>query len=311
MKNFQKLTIRNFCVLLLLVMAISVIASAQRLPNDIRPGAVVVFPYYTSNSDGSANTQLSLYNVNGTSTNVLLIFIDGTFCMESNTFVSLTPNAAISFSSYDFDPISAGYLIAVAVDNSGCVRPAGLTGNAFIKAPAGYFGPGTGEVRGNYGAVTFQAYTNICPVGGALTLNFDGVSLDAMPTSFAAEIQSPNDAPGQTIVMAGLKGNIFNGTIRGATSTVGLACNQNESCGSFQTLLAGNCLAIATIGGAIPRVPFGINNLIPTGAVGTLKFNTEGSAGILITPRNNKGWSGIRTLTYTRTSSVSLVVPSF
>ena len=59
-----------------------------------------------------------------------------------------------------------GYLIAVGIDNNGNIR-GGLTGNAFVKTPAGYFGTTSGEVRGNYNATTFQSYGNV----GAL--NFD------------------------------------------------------------------------------------------------------------------------------------------
>ncbi|MBL8206900.1 MAG: hypothetical protein JNM09_21890 [Blastocatellia bacterium] len=54
-----------------------------------------------------------------------------------------------------------------------------------------------------------------------------------------------------------------------------------------------------------------LSGLIPPGSAGTLKFNTHGGVGVLITPNNSSGWPGIRNLTYTRTSNATLVVPLF
>ncbi len=299
-------TLLNFfqrsVILLLTIFILVASAFAQKVPNDIRPGAVLVFPYYTSNSNGTANTMINIFNVSGANTAVHLLFMDGATCVQSDMGIELTVNGAISFSALDMDPMMTGYLIAVGIDDNGNIR-GGLTGNAFVKTPAGYFGATSGEVRGNYNATTFQSYGNNF---GAL--NFDGVNLDAMPTSFAAEIQNPNEAPGQTIVMAGMKGSISDSNITGAANTTtGQGCNEDEVCRSFSKFLFGKCHSVTTITPNYPNMPFGgPAGLIKPGQVGTLKFSTAGGVGLIITPRNNNGWSGIRSLSYTRTNSVKL-----
>ena len=95
-----------------------------------------------------------------------------------------------------------------------------------------------------------------------------------MPTSFAAEIQNPNEAPGQTIVMAGMKGSIGDSTVTGAANTTtGQGCNQDEVCRSFSKFLFGKCHSVTTITPNYPNMPFGgPAGLIKPGQVGTLKI---------------------------------------
>jgi hypothetical protein len=278
---------------------------------------VLVFPYYTSNDTGSADTLMSISNTGNASVIVHLYFMEGISCAQADIAVFLTPNATVTLQAFNDMPMETGYLIAVAVDqNGGLVANAGLTGSAFVKAPAGYLAPTAGEIRGNYGAMAFNAYMNMAAVGGELTLNFNGAILDQMPSSFAAAIQSPNAAPNQTIVMAGMNGNLNTSTVTGASQIgTGGAYNANEVFRSFVSLIRGGCQSLTALTNSNPRIVgvsgSGLSGLIPAGTVGTLRFSTEGGVGLLITPRNNAGWSGIRNLTYTRTSSVTLIVPSF
>jgi hypothetical protein len=137
-----------------------------------------------------------------------------------------------------------------------------------------------------------------------------------MPVGHAIAVQSPNAAPGQTIVIAGMNGNVSFGNLTGGVQTgTGLAFSENEVLRSYSPFILGRCQGIGSFNDSTPRITgFGtarLSGLIPPGSVGTLKFNTGGGVGVLITPNNSSGWSGIRNLTYTRTSNATLVVPVF
>lgn len=304
-------------LILFLFFTLGSLALAQNRPSENKTGSVLVFPYYTSNDDASADTWMNISNLSGSPVIAHLYFIEGTSCQQADTAVYLTPYATVTLRAYYDMPLETGYLLVVGVGQNGClIQNGGLTGNAFVKAPAGYFGPGSGETRGNYGALAFNAYAPACPSGGELALNFNGVALDAMPTTFAATVQNPNVAPGQTIVMAGLNGNLNTGTLTGAAQLgTGGVYNANEAFRSFTNFILGACHSVTTITNSNPRIigvsGSGLSGLIYPGSAGVLLFNTAGGAGIIITPRNNAGWSGIRGLTYTRTSSVTLRVPAF
>lgn len=315
MRGFSKLLNLTLVITFLCVLSFS--SQAQNKPSEQKTGSVLVFPYYTSNDNGTADTLMSISNVNNTSVNVHLYFMEGRTCQQADVAVFLTPNATITLQAFNDMPMETGYLIAVAVDQNGnLVANGGLTGSAFVKAPAGHVNAAADEVRGNYGATVFNAYQPVVAVNGELALNFNGAILDAMPSGFAVALQSPNSAPGQMIVMAGMNGNLIDSTLTGATQVgTGVAYSADEALRSFTTLIRGGCQSLTLLTNSNPRLVgtsgLGLSGLITPGTVGILKFSTAGGVGILITPKNNSGWSGIRNLTCTRTSNVTLTVPSF
>ncbi len=312
MKGLFKLLTLSLMIFGVLALA----AQAQNKPSEQKTGSVLIFPYYTSNDNATADTLMSISNVGTFSVTVHLFFMEGSSCQQADIAVFLTPNATITLQASNDMPMETGYLIAVAVDDNGnLVANGGLTGSAFLKMPAGLLNSAAGEVRGNYGATAFNSTVAVAPVNGELTLNFGG-ALDAMPTSFAVSLQSPNTAPGQMIVLAGMNGSIIDGTLIGATQVgTGAAYNANEAFRSFTGLIRGGCQSLTTLTNLNPRLVgtsgLGLSGLITPGTVGVLRFSTAGGAGLLITPRNNAGWSGIRGLTCTRTSNVTMKVPAF
>lgn len=300
-----------------LLFVLSVITLAQNKPSEQKTGSVLHFPYYASNDTATVDTQMSISNTGTAGVTVHLYFMEGRSCTQQDVPYYLTPNATLTLTAASDVPLETGYLIVVAVRGDGCLMPnAGLTGSAFVKAPAGQFGTGSGEVRGNYAATAFNAYTSVCPTNNELVLNFNGTALDMMPTGFAVAIQSPATAQGQTIVMAGMNGSVITGSIIGAAQTsTGAAYNEDEVFRSYSSFIRGGCQATGTLSNLIPRISgfgaLGLSGLIQPGTVGLLKFSTAGGTGILITPSNNAGWSGIRGLTCTRVGSVTLSVPVF
>jgi hypothetical protein len=300
--------------------------------SDQKPGSILVFPYYTSNAQTKADTRITISNLAGTlsplpqppnpgtiaATGTIIVhvfFLRGSDCQQSDMFVCLTKGASISVKASEQDPEVTGYVVAVAVNEMGRGSHANaLIGNAFVSTP---------DVAGNYGAEAFAALPVpqvANPFGFELpmnpdntqNLNLDGVQFDRAPDQFAVEIQSPNDATGQTIVHASVNGDIAGAAMTNVSQLgTGLVVRGDEKQGSFVRFISGNCQSVNVINAGAPRVPTGLGVFLPKGSIGTMVYNTSaGSVGLLLTPKSN-AWSGIRTLHKTRTRNARLVVPVF
>ena len=346
MRTSHKLTRLFFALSALIVLAASAFAGPAPTNigvSDQKAGSFLAFPYYTSL--GTSDTRLTISNTGDRTVSVHMFFI-GADCAQADQVICLTANASASFLASEYDPSNSGYLLAVAVapDSTsfstsavpgatppiasapiptGCpVQYNGLIGNAFVN---------DGNYVGNYGAEAFWQHT--APLAAdcntndwTAVLRFNGNcgvgGYDYQPNQFVAEIQSPNDSVGQRIISASLNGNVNTGALSGANqSGIGVAYNDGEKPGSYANPFGGSCLRSFIITPTVPRVPgglgsiVGVNNnaLIPSGRTGTLKWNTTGSVGLILTPRvgANK-WSGIRTLHKTGVAlSNTLTIPIF
>ena len=277
--------------------------------SDQKPGSMLVFPYYTSNAQTKADTRITLTNLAQSGVIVHVFFLRGNDCQQSDQFVCLTKGASISAKMSEQDPEVTGYVVAVAVDGMG--RPVshnGLIGNAFVSA---------GDNVGNYGAEAFASSHKAgeWTAGDAAdtaNLLLNGVNYDRGADQFAVEIQSPNDATGQTIVHASLNGDISAASVSGMSQAgTGLVVRGDEKQGSFVRFISGGCQSINTISATAPRVPTGLGVFLGKGSIGTLTYATvNASVGLLLTPKTNT-WSGIRTLHKTRTVNSALKIPVF
>jgi len=272
--------------------------------SDQKPGALLVFPYYVSKAAEKKDTRMTISNISDKPITAHVFFIDGTTCQQADQFLCLTPFASFTFKASEQDPEAVGWLLVVAVDAQG--RPAqlnGLIGNAFVN---------DGGYVDNYGAESFKANSPLLATftTDTATLFFDNQSYDAVPNQFAMEIQSPLDAPNQRVVMVGLQGDLTKSTVNGASQVgVGTVINGNEKpMGSFVTWLNGNCQAQAMITPTTPRVPSGMNGMIPKGQVGTMQWRIGAGVGLLMTPRNAP-WNGIRTLHKVGSTATTLTIP--
>jgi hypothetical protein len=333
MRTSHKLTRLFFALSALVVLAASAFAGPAPTNigvSDQKAGSFLAFPYYTSL--GTNDTRLTISNTGDKTVAVHMFFI-GADCAQADQTICLTANASASFLASEYDPSNSGYLLAVAVapDSSsfmssagpagtppaapiptGCpVQYNGLIGNAFVN---------DGNYVGNYGAEACNTndwtatlrFNGNCGVGG----------YDYQPNQFVAEIQSPNDSVGQRIISASLTGNVNTSSLSGANqSGIGVAYNDGEKPGSYSNPFGGSCLRSFIITPTVPRVPGGLgsivglnnNALIPSGRTGTLKWNTTGSVGLILTPKvgTNK-WSGIRTLHKTGVVTTNtLIIPIF
>ena len=336
----NKPTRSSFILSLLTLLTLSLAAFAQggiSRPSNIgvsdqKAGSILVFPYYTSSIDGRNDTNITIshagnsINVNGVTSNeafVHLYLIDGSSCSQADGFVTITPNGSITFNTSDYDPGISGYLIAVAVNGSTGVPTANnvLIGNAFIKVGAE---GQAGSIRGNYGAEAFYKKTSgDAPNNGSTaTIRFNGTDYDRLPNAFAAQIKSPLDVSGQQIIVSSLVGDLTTGSLARITQgSTGLISNADEKTGSFSNLFTPGCqIKVTFVAGGAPRVPGGLNGLLPRGQVGTVKFaisspdegvGVGGGVGLVLTPVNSTSYYGIRTLHKLSEVNFDLNVPVF
>jgi hypothetical protein len=327
MKTIRFIT--QLCSALSLLTILSLNSFAGGAPTNVgvsdqKAGSVLVFPYFTTK--GTADTRITISNTGMTKTIVHLFFIDES-CNQADIPVCLTANASTSFLASDMDPSNAGYIIAVTVDAFGCpTNHNGLIGNAFVN---------DGTTSGNYGAEAFWAYGSAAEMATCnlanmtATLNFNVLScpvmgmgaagLDALPTQFVAEIQSPVTSVGQRIVVAGLAGDINVGqeslSAGSAMVGMGLLYNQNEIGASFSTPFSGTCLKIATITTSSPRILGGLaggtRSIVKAGESATMKWSVGGAVGLILTPKGANTWSGIRALHKTNVAANTLTIPIY
>ena len=83
-------------LVLIILGVLSLAAQAQNKPSEQKTGSVLVFPYYTSNDNSTADTLINISNVANVAVNVHLFFMEGTSCQQADIAVFLTPNGTIT-----------------------------------------------------------------------------------------------------------------------------------------------------------------------------------------------------------------------
>jgi hypothetical protein len=320
MQFLAKFALIMGCYLVLVGSALAQPNSQNILLTDQKPGSLLVFPLYTS--DMGIPTHDTRWVITNTSDSqeviVHMLMIDRITCEQTDMFICIKPRCSEIFLASVMDPDITGYILAFAVNaNNGRPIPRNhLIGNAFVKAPAGSPTTGLiaagGAVEGNYAAESFRAYfTGALPApGGIATLDFNGTEYDQVGRWLSTSVQLPANAPGQTIFTVGLAGSVPDVEIAGAGQIgAGIAYNGREKAASFSNFLKGDCFASAMITDSSPRVPGQFFNLLQNGDnIGTLKFQIGGGVGLLVTPQNANGWSGITPLTKVTPTTTSLDV---
>ncbi len=310
-------------LLCLLIVSCGVLAQATAMDgaSDQKAGSLLVFPLVTSNSIASNQRDtiitISNFGVGATgAVKVHYLLIDNADCSQSDQSFVLTASGSWSIKASEFFPDSTGYLIAYVVDAQGCpIAKNVLVGNAFVHTEAGYFGAGSGAVADGYNAQSFWSYSNSgCDlVNGTADLKFDGSNYDLMPNKFALEFQPTTIAPGQSILLASMNGDVNSSNITSISQSNPLLVSGCDLDGdilgpaSRTGFFVGKCQLVKTITSSLPVV--GVNNYAITGSALMTFGLTEGALGLMITPKNLSGWSGIRQLHYTGYKTAILKVP--
>ncbi|HYE72223.1 MAG TPA: hypothetical protein VEF04_02790, partial [Blastocatellia bacterium] len=218
--------------------------------SDQKPGSILVFPYYTSDANGNfnqADTLISITNVsNGSPTlpsgvpnyQYLHLFFMNKDCSPADTFVCLTPNGTLQFKASEFDPLTTGYLIAVAVDEQG--RPTqnnSFIGSAFVRNDQN-------SIIDSYGAESFWKYSSGAVAAGSdgsATIYFDGINYDQVPIQFSTPLQDPSRSE-QKLILATLAGDLGTKLNSAAQNLTGAVYRDDEALASFTNALGSGCL---------------------------------------------------------------------
>jgi len=299
MQTSRKLTHALFALFTLVVMSASAFAqqsTASLKPGDLYPptsevsdqkaGSVLFYNYYTSGTTAATNTRINITNTSTTSSaNVHLFFVDAVSCNIADNFVCLTPNQTSSILASESDPLTTGYVVAVASDGTlGCpIAFNHLIGDEYFK---------TATHSANLGAEAFAALypggvTPSCDGNStSATLSFNGtVSLTALNynkvpqvlalDNFASRADGNdtlliiNRVGGSLAIGAGSVGSIF-----------GIAYDDIENPGSFN-FSSSRCQFQSSITASFPRTAPPISSLVPAGRSGWMKFWSPAGNGLL------------------------------
>ena len=168
---------------------------------DIKPGSVLFYNYYVSDSLSSTiDTRITITNTNPTSPVIVHIFmVDSISCNIADFFVCLTQNQTTAFLVSDLDPDTSGYIVAVAVDSLG--RPTSfnyLAGEEYAVAPTGHrFGlSAVSAARLDGATVSSPLNSNVV----TSTMFFNGAQYDYLPQAVMLDgFPSQTSAPGLSL----------------------------------------------------------------------------------------------------------------
>ena len=182
-------TSRKLTHVLMALVALVVLASAAMAQNigpgtlpgtnamvsDQKAGSVLFYTYYQSSTSSNLNTRINITNTNPLETAFVHVWFQAS-CTPADAFLCLTPSQTLSFTTLDFDPDAAGYIVAIAVSPiTGCpINYNWLIGDEFLRISGGFTANlGAEAVAARYGVN--DSTINACGVASSsATLLFDG-----------------------------------------------------------------------------------------------------------------------------------------
>lgn len=283
--------------------------------SDQKAGSVLFFNYFTStpSAPNSSNTRFAITNTNeDEGVLVHLFFVEGASCGIADRYICLSQSQTISFFASEQDPATTGYMVAVAVGQSGCpINFNFLIGEEYTKLLGGEWG--------NLGAEAFSAIATqpvICD-GSSLsaTLRFDGNSYNLVPRVLAlSNIASAADGVTTRLIVNRFGGDLVTGA--GVIGTLfGSLYDDQEQSHSF-TIQSSGCQRSAILSDDLPRTSPRFTQAIPAGRSGWMKFFAESGVGIMGAALANvgngqsvPGFNGSHNLHKLRLTTETLVIP--
>jgi hypothetical protein len=286
--------------------------------SDQKAGSVLIYNIYTSSTNSiQQNTRLSLTNTNpNLPVNIHLFFVDGSSCSVADSILCLTASQTTTFLASDLDPGSTGYIVAVAVDASGCPTNFNyLIGDEYVKFATGH--------AANLGAEAIAAIAGgrpFCDTNSVTaTLAFDGFSYNVVPHVLAADnLGSRADGNDSMLILNRIGGNLATGTSTLGT-IFGIFYNDSETGVSF-SLTSGACQFRSSISGNTPRITPRFEQFVPAGRSGWFKVWVPGFVGMtgaILNTNPNAGTSagafnqGHNLHILTTTDTASYTIPVF
>src|SRR5215510_1038608 len=258
----------------------SSIALAQTYPigpshlSDMKPGSVLFYNKYTSNpgNPDQGDTQINITNTNHPADSYihLFLFFCAT-CSVADSFISLTANQTTSFRVSDFDPGITGYIVAVAIAGGAPTQFNWLIGDEYTRE--------SDNRVANLAAVSIARVSSadVLPdIDGTASLIFNGTEYERLPASVAlSSFNSQVDANTQVNIYVP-SANLITG---GASTTSLFLLVYDDTERVVSTTARVGCYTTIQLS-SLRVVGGGINNLVPTGRTGWIRF-TGGSRPLL------------------------------
>ncbi len=246
--------------------------------SDQKAGSVLIYNVYTSGatSGNTQNTRINITNAHSTLPSFVHLFFVAEGCSVADSYLCLTANQTASFLASDLDPGTTGYLVAVAVNSTGCpISFNYLIGDEYVKFTSGH--------AANLGAEAFSAIPGGRPACDAnsvtATLNFDGISYNRTPATLALDnVGSRADGNDTLLILNRIGGNLGIGASTLGT-VFGIFYDDAENALSFS--VSGSCQLRSSISNNFPRTTPRFETFIPAGRTGWLRiFSQTGAIGI-------------------------------
>jgi len=358
MRTSRKLTHLLMALFALVIMSAAAFAAdpgvlypATSEASDQKAGSLLFYNIYTSSASGTTeNTRINITNTSTTQAAFVHLFFVARECGVADSFICLTATQTASFLTSDVDPVTSGYIVAVADDGvTGCpVAFNHLIGDLYVKFSTGHAAnlgavafaalyPGGKDSDGNVikapgctdASITAELRLNgrvsagppaVAPPGG-VSDPASGATYNQLPRVLAlSNIPSAADGNDTLLIVNRVGGNLATGT-NTTVGLFGLLYDDAENVFSF-TLGTSNCQLRGTLGSAnFPRTTPRFGTIIPAGRSGWMKlYNVNADVGYLGAMINfNAGattaagaFSGGHNLHHlTLSSANTLIVPIF
>ena len=236
----------------------------------LKPGSLLIFNLYTSGTTAArSDSRLALTNTSPTGSVTLhLFFVAGQTGSVADSLIELTPNETTSFLASDIDPDTTGYLIAVAVDRSGCpVAFNHLIGEALVRVESGHAAALTALPV----AVVDPAALTCDPGAPTVELRFDGARYEKLPRALAvSSLPSSRRGLEPLLIINRIGGSLVEAD-SSSWSLAGLLFDDLERGASFTMTGTGSQLR-GLLGQNYPRTSPRYETLIPAGRTGWMRF---------------------------------------
>lgn len=315
-----------FALPILSLMAVLALGADPGLPypvaaeaGDQRTGSILIYNLYSSSTDGSRNTEIVLTNTHATQPiRVHFFLVDGNTGLPTDFTLCLTVNHTQRFFASDLDPGIIGYLIAVAVDGTGC--PTGfnyLSGSAVVRPIPG--------AEATLAAQAFPAmFSGVLPGCGIASttanLVFDGGSsgYSRLPRMLAADhALSLADNNQMMLILNRIDGSLVSG-IGPLGIVAGELFDESSVLYSF-TAGSNSCQLRNVTSQFFPSTTIPFPSVIVSGSTGWMKFYTVtdyGFVGSLININQYAGnilWGfqgghNLRTLRFSNSNTLTIPI---
>jgi hypothetical protein len=326
MRLSHKLTTTLLALSALVMLSLTTLAADPGLvypatseASDQKAGSILFYNIYTSSiaTPNAQNTRLNITNSNqNSSAFVHLFLVDGGTCSVADSIICLTPNQTMSLYAADFDPGVTGYVVAVAVNETGCpINFNFLIGSEFVKFATGH--------TARLGAEAIAAIADVPAAcdGNTVTatLAFNGVNYNRVPRVLAIDSIPDRASGNDTLLIVNRVGGSLLTTAGAIGPVFGLLYDELERPASFN-FTANVCQFRSSLTNNFPRTTPRFETIIPSGASGWMRFwgtNDIGLFGAVINFNPNgaaaaqafNGGSNLHKLTLS--AAATLTIPVF